>query len=608
MVRSWWNRLKISGARGRRERRPLPPETPEASKPAPVRDTFCVLAWNHLQVAPNGTVKMCCIASEDISDGKRPMSLYTDTYEDIWNSAYMRTARQGLASGEKISPCRRCFDEEDAVGRSRRTIKNEAWLARPGVSREQLIEAARSNDWRVLERPSYLQLNMGNLCNLACRMCSSQYSSKIERDPVHSKWMPAAYPDVARWRGMKLHLGPRPFFGVSYDGFHEYESDGRSAGRWSSPVGKIKFRVPEGVAIEAIGLSLRTVGCPVPGIVRVNGLEVFDGTFSVEWAQRFELPGINNQLDLEIEIESPPTHIGGRILGIYLLDAWVERRQTGRDRLTNRRVLMRHDHNEGWWAQPEVMFDEILGDPDRLRYIIFQGGEPLLVKEFESILDVLISNGTANEVTFEVVSNITTVTESMLAKLARLKEVILYASIDGIGPVLEYIRYPAVWGDIERNLERFATLKNVKISFATAIQAYNLGDVVNILSYCDRHGIDAEMHFLVGPPYLNVAVLPQPARRAAIDRVAAYLATKELRAANRQMGEYVLKFLREHLSVQFRDQFANFMKFTNDMDVSRGQSFAALYPELLEAFAKDGFQWTNETEFANTGAAPRQSA
>lgn len=57
-----------------------------AGLPKPTRDTFCILAWNHLQIAPNGTVKMCCIANEDISHGNRPMSLYTDTYEDIWNS------------------------------------------------------------------------------------------------------------------------------------------------------------------------------------------------------------------------------------------------------------------------------------------------------------------------------------------------------------------------------------------------------------------------------------------------------------------------------------------------------------------------------------------
>ena len=184
--------------------------------------------------------------------------------------------------------------------------------------------------------------------------------------------------------------------------------------------------------------------------------------------------------------ETPSTNIGGRELGVGLLDAWIERKTSGQGRLSNDRALMRYTANQGWWAQPEVMFDEILGEPDRLRYIIFQGGEPFLVKEFERILDVLISNGSASQSDFEIVSNLTTIEDSTLSKLTQLKQILLGASIDGIGPILEYIRYPAVWADIERNLERFAALPNVVLSFNTAVQAYNLGDVVNILRYCDR--------------------------------------------------------------------------------------------------------------------------
>jgi Iron-sulfur cluster-binding domain len=565
------------------------------------RDTFCVLAWNHLQIAPNGTLKMCCIAGGDISQGKRPMSLYTDTYEDIWNSDYMRDARRGMAQGEKISPCRRCYDEEDSVGQSRRTIQNAAWLSEPNKSKQDLIDIARNNNWRIAERPSFLQLNMGNLCNLACRMCSSQYSSKIENDPVHNKWMPAAYPDVARWRGKKLHIGPRPFFGVSYSGFHNYEAGGGTSIRWCSGRGSIKFTIPERTAIVAMGLSLRTTGRALRMAIRVNGLEVFDGDIGAEWTQRFETPGLGNHPDFEIEIKCEKTIVGGRMLGVGLLDAWIERDQKGSQPLSNDRALTRFTMGDGWWAQPEVMFDEILGEPDRLRYIIFQGGEPLLVKEFEHILDVLIASGSANKVTFEIVSNLTIVKDSTLRKLAHLREIYLGASIDGIGAVLEYIRYPAVWAEIEQNLERFAGLSNVRISFNTAVQAYNLTDVINILCYCDAHDIDLHTHFLVGPAYLNVAVLPRRVRQAAIDRLTIYLGGDRVRAANRHSAEYMVKFLREHISVQYRDQFDSFVKFTNDMDVSRGQSFRALYGELLEAFAADGLQWTDKTAFA--GAA-----
>lgn len=599
MARGWWDKVTAYGAKRFRSAPAATAVADQTSDATAERDTFCILAWNHLQIAPNGTAKMCCIASEDITQEKRVMSLYSDSYDDIWNSEYMRSARRGMSEGEKISPCRRCFHEEDAVGKSRRTMQNALWLAEYGKTPREIIEETRKNDWRVEHRPSYLQLNMGNLCNLACRMCSSQYSSKIENDPVHSKWAPPSYPDVARWRGSKLHIGPRPFFGVTYTGFHDYQARGHISQRWCSSVGTINFKIPENISIVALGLSLRTRGLSLPAVIKVNGIEVFSGKIGPQWTQRFELPGLGNQSELEIEIAAGVAGIGGPMLGVALLDAWIERDSTGSKPLSNERTLTRHSAAEGWWAQPEVMFDEILGEAERLRCITFQGGEPFLVKEFDGILDVLIAKGSASRVTFEVVSNFTMIKDSTIAKLARLAHVYLGASIDGIGPILEYIRYPAVWSDIEHNLDRVAALPNAEISFNTAIQAYNLGDVVNILNYCDRRGITANMHFLVAPKHLNVCVLPRDVRKAAIDQVTAYLATKDPRPANRFAAEYIVRFLREHLPVHYRDQFNKFVKFTNDLDVSRGQSFQALYPELVRAFARDGLKWTNETAFAS---------
>jgi MoaA/NifB/PqqE/SkfB family radical SAM enzyme len=584
----------------------LPDASPDRTHAAPKiaqeiaaeQDTFCVLAWNHLQIAPNGTVKMCCIASEDISDGKRPMSLYTDTYDEIWNSAYMRSARRGMAAGEKISPCRRCYDEERSVGVSRRTQQNAAWLRKSTLKQEEMIAQAEADGWRVPDRPIFLQLNMGNLCNLACRMCSSQYSSKIESDPVHNKWMPAGYPDVARWRGPKLHLGPRPYFGVAYEGFYDYEVGGHTSVRWCAAAGSMKCRIPDNTKIIAIGLSLRTIGHSQPVTIRANGIDIFEGIITPEWTQRFEIDSLDNHTDLEISIESTATDIGGRDLGVGLLDAWIERKETKGVLSSNDRTLMRATRNAGWWAQPEVMFDEILGEPDRLRHLTFQGGEPFLVKEFESILDVLIDNGTAGDVTFEIDSNLTTIKPSTLSKLAKLKHVSLGASIDGIGPVLEYIRHPAVWADIEHNIERVAGLPNVHLAFNTAIQAYNLMDLPNIFRYCDGRGIDVHAHFLVGPIYLNVAVLPQKVRQAAIDSLSFYRTGTAVRPANRAAASYAVKFLTEHLRTQYRDQFMAFVKFTNDLDISRGQDFRMLFGDLVESFAMDGLQWTDETAYA----------
>jgi MoaA/NifB/PqqE/SkfB family radical SAM enzyme len=596
---TWWGRL-----RGQKDApAPIHPEIPAAAKgaiasQAQPADTFCVLAWDHLQIEPNGTVKMCCEAVEVVHDNKRPMSLYTDTYESIWNSPYMQRARQTMAEGKRLPACMHCFQEEEAVGKSYRTESNEKWLTAGEKSREQLIEEARANDWKVTSRPTYLQLNMGNLCNLACRMCGSQYSSKIENDPVHRKWAPAAPLGVARWKGRKLHFAPRPCFGIDYNGFHDVEVTEGIPVRWTTGDATIRVPVPQGAAVAAVGLKLRPGDHPAEITVRVNGLEIFEGQISQEATYWHEFNGLMNHLEIEIETEAPATDAGWRIRGVGLLDAWIERASPASETLKNERTLMRLSANGDWWAQPEVMRDEIFGEPDRLRYLILQGGETFLIKELDDILDRLIQAGSAGEMTIEIVSNLTTLKDSTLEKLAHMKQILLGASIDGIGPILEYIRYPAEWAIIERNLARAATLSNVKIGFNTAVQAYNLLDLPNILQYCDERGVDVYVHFLVWPRHLNVTVLPRKVREVAIARLSSYLRGSP-RPANRNSAEYSVKFLRAHLTVQHREDFDLFVKFTNDLDISRGQDFRTLYPDLVTWFAEDGLHWSAETLYAH---------
>lgn len=43
-------------------------------------------------------------------------------------------------------------------------------------------------DFFEQSNPVNLEFEVGNVCNLKCRMCSPDYSSRIESDPVHSKW------------------------------------------------------------------------------------------------------------------------------------------------------------------------------------------------------------------------------------------------------------------------------------------------------------------------------------------------------------------------------------------------------------------------------------
>ena len=171
-------------------------------------------------------------------------------------------------------------------------------------------------------------------------------------------------------------------------------------------------------------------------------------------------------------------------------------------------------------------------------------------------------------------------------------------SIDGIADVLEYIRYPAKWSEIQTNIARVITLPNLTLTFTTAVQIYNLHHIPDVLRYCDTHDIDVHTHFLVGPRYLNVLVLPPAARQAALEQLRDYLTHEDARPANRGSAEYMITFLTQHGDAHYRDEFDSFVKFTNDLDASRDQSFRKSYPSLVRWFAEASQVWTGQTKYA----------
>jgi MoaA/NifB/PqqE/SkfB family radical SAM enzyme len=568
------------------------------------QDTFCVLAFNHLQLAPNGTAKMCCIANGDVhDDGGQPMTLYRHRYDEIWNSRYMREARRGMAAGEEISACTRCYHEERTVGTSRRVQMNAKWLSSGLQTKQKILAEAEANNWYVEARPTFLQLNLGNLCNLACRMCGSFYSSRIASDPVHNKWMPIAHIDVGRWREDRLTIGPRPTFGVRAEGFHVYEPHPDSPLRWSNGDGHLIFTLDTGTRVRKLVLQLRGAMAKQPFKISVNGQDLQQGTIDYEAATlEFDLTGLTQASESEFDIaltSEAITHPGSdRKLGVGLLEATVYREPVQETTPRSVRAFTRFDRGGGWWSQPDVVYGELLSQPNRLRRLIFQGGEPLLIREVGEIFEYLVSHDAAQSVTIELTSNLTVLSNKMLEVMKHFEKLEAGCSIDGIGADLEYIRYGAKWDGIQQNIRRIVQLPNARVSFNVVVQFYNLMRITDLYRYCDLHDIQVQAHFLVGPNYLSVLVMPPKARRVALQRLCDYLSEEGVLPANRSSAEYLVHFLEQHADIYHSSLIPTFMEFTNDMDVSRQQSFAAVHPDLVKILEESGHCWVNETRFA----------
>lgn len=131
-------------------------------------DKFCVLPWISLETSPIGTVRPCCLAEEEIvDDNGNKFELSSAKFSEIQNSQYMINLRQDFLDEKKPKTCRKCWNEE----RAGRTSKRMHTL-------DRLKHMVPEQEWTVDAKPlMFLDLKLGNICNLKCRICGSWSSS-----------------------------------------------------------------------------------------------------------------------------------------------------------------------------------------------------------------------------------------------------------------------------------------------------------------------------------------------------------------------------------------------------------------------------------------------
>lgn len=139
-------------------------------------DKFCVLPWVSLETSPIGTVRPCCLAEEELVDNAGDkFNLATAQFSTIQNSQSMRNLRREFLDQKQPQTCRKCWREE----RSGRTSKRMHTLNRL----KHMLD--HETDWTIDAKPlMFLDLKLGNICNLKCRICGSWSSSTFATEEL----------------------------------------------------------------------------------------------------------------------------------------------------------------------------------------------------------------------------------------------------------------------------------------------------------------------------------------------------------------------------------------------------------------------------------------
>lgn len=154
--------------------------------------TFCILPWIHAQTKPNGQIKPCCRFDSKHVDYKVTNKTYKFdkfnindehmTFTTALESPEWQEIREAMLKDEKVPGCRKCYQEEefafnDKYKHPRRKIKSlkekENW-----TRNNKNLTSPEDNSIKI----RYLEITMGNYCNLKCRTCGSDLSTTWEDD------------------------------------------------------------------------------------------------------------------------------------------------------------------------------------------------------------------------------------------------------------------------------------------------------------------------------------------------------------------------------------------------------------------------------------------
>jgi len=382
-------------------------------------DNFCVMPFIHAFVTPN-IISPCCAYTGDLRFNSK---------SQYWTSEQVKKIQQNMLQNVRDNGCQICWKKEDRGYSSLRQHSNEIY--------KNHIEQIRGN--QTLQQPFYLDLRLGNLCNLKCRMCISEWSSQIASEIIENPnedWI-------------------------------------------DTPEQKI--------------------------------LELDDSTWQ-------------------------------------LLEQWI----------------------------PHV------------RRVFMTGGEPTIIKRNLEYIEKIIESGRSKEVELIFTTNATNINSKFVEVGKQFKSVSYNVSIDAVGELAKYIRYPSDWRTIENNLNNIGQ----GVSFNTTIQWLNMTRLNEIFDYIEHCGIPFGgiwFQLVTDPAYLDPIHAPRFMKEKCISDIDNFLNRPflqdekyqnilygELKRSLRQTREFLTNNIDQ---VKYVDEFLKRMEI---LDRLRGQQLFEILPELRQ--------------------------
>ena len=172
---------------------------------------------------------------------------------------------------------------------------------------------------------------------------------------------------------------------------------------------------------------------------------------------------------------------------------------------------------KNWTDDPELVdrfLDTLLAAPS-LRYLHFLGGETLIMPAFEQILAALHHHGHA-DTHLGFTTNLTVWPQSVLTTLEKFHHVHVNVSLESLGRLNDYVRWPSDISVVRRHLDQWKQLCDLQgwwLTLRVTPTLLTVHELVSVYDYAWQQSLPVEAcNFLEKPEYMRATVLPRDLR------------------------------------------------------------------------------------------------
>lgn len=137
------------------------------------------------------------------------------------------------------------------------------------------------------------------------------------------------------------------------------------------------------------------------------------------------------------------------------------------------------------------------------------GGEPFYDRITFDLLEKLVASGKSKNIQVDINTNMTAITADKMDFLVNnFRKILIKASIDGIGPVNDYLRYPSQWSVIEKNIRLVQSYPDVNIVVTSAVSNLAFLKFYQVIEWAAENQFNLFLTHVGHPKLLTAHFLP----------------------------------------------------------------------------------------------------